>query len=319
MRNISDTSADPPRRGTDRRMVVIVLSAVAAVCLIVAAFSKSWMGNPSFNGRVRDPDGHATSAWGPYSQLRGDIRLGPTGFERCPVLSRDELAEPAGSECQSMSTEDYNAAIAMIDPRNRDRYTSGVFSHAGWITFGTCLIGAAALLVTCGMALARVRKEMQVSPASVALLGLMFAMVSGCVFIATVPGPAGMLGVDLGFWAFGVGTVVGILGAQMLAKELRPVDPDLLEGALNPADFAAFPSGREAAAPAGSAVPVPLAPVPPTQPVMAILDLPPGVAAKVAAKAPPAAPPADGGSGAGAGAGAGADSPEAAKKPGEVS
>ena len=306
MRNITDTSADPPlRRGADRRMMAIVLAGVAAACLIIASFSKSWMGNPSFSGLVRDRDGNATAAEGRYMRLRGDIRFGPTGFERCPKPLRGFEDEPAALPCESMSTEELNAEVADIDPKNRDRYTSGVFSHAGWIAFGTCLLAAAALLAASGMAFARMRKDMPVSPASVALLGLMFAMVSGCVFIATKPGPPGMLGVDLGFWAFGAGTVLGILGAQMLAKELRPVDPDLLEGALNPADFAAFPSGRGAAAPAEAAVPVPLAPVAPTQPVLAILDVNLGVPLKGARAAEPAEP--------------GADSPDDAKKPGEVS
>ncbi|HWO21469.1 MAG TPA: hypothetical protein VNO30_22025 [Kofleriaceae bacterium] len=312
MRNVTDTSADPPlRRGADRRMMAIVLAGVAAACLIIASFSKSWMGNPSFSGLVRDRDGSATAAEGRYMRLRGDIRFGPMGFERCPQPLRGFEDEDASSAlpCESLSTEELNAEVASIDPKNRDRYTSGVFSHAGWIAFGTCLVAAAALLAAAALAFLRVRKDMPVSPASVALLGLMFAMASGCVFIATKPGPAGMLGVDLGFWAFGAGTVLGILGAQMLAKELRPVDPDLLDGALNPADFAAFPSGREAAPPAGSAagsaVPAALPAVAPTQPVLAILDVNLGVPLKTARAAEPAEP--------------GDDSPGDAKKPGEVS
>jgi hypothetical protein len=121
----------------------------------------------------------------------------------------------------------------------------------------------------------------------------MAAMAAGCVFVATKPGPAGMLGVDLGFWAFGAGTVIGILGAQLLAKELRPPDPDLLADAMNPDDFAAFPTGRETSAPAP--VPVPLPPVPPTQPVEALVDEPLGAPAVEAGAA---------------------DSPGDAKKPG---
>ena len=124
-----------------------------------------------------------------------------------------------------------------LDPQNRDLYTSGAFSPAGWAAFVLCLLAAAGLLVSAGLAYFRKQKELPVSPASVALLAIMGAMVAGCVFIATKPGPAGLLGVDLGFWAFGAGTVVGLLGAQMLAKELRPPDPDLLEGALTPDDF----------------------------------------------------------------------------------
>jgi len=273
MRNVTDTSADPPlRRSADRRVLAIVLAAVGAACLLLAAFSKSWMANPSFSGLVRDRDGRASDAGGRYWHFRGDIRFGPLGFEQCARPRRGGGADeaPAVSACRTMSTADFNDEIGAAAELDRDKYTSGVFSHAGWIAFGSCLISAAALLVSAGLAAARIKKDLPISPASVALLGLLFAMAAGCVFVATKPGPAGMLGVDLGFWAFGAGAVVGILGAQLLAKELRPPDPDLLEGALNPADFAAFPPMvRDAAS---SPVPVPLAPVPPKQPVEALAD-----------------------------------------------
>jgi hypothetical protein len=124
-----------------------------------------------------------------------------------------------------------------------------------------------------------------------------------------------MLGVDLGFWAFGAGTVVGILGAQLLAKELRPPDPDLLEGALTPDDFSAFPVGRAAPAPA------PMVPIPPTLPAEAITDAPahapahaPGLddalaGAAASDEAPAGAAPAEAPAG-------DADSPGDAAKPG---
>jgi hypothetical protein len=46
------------------------------------------------------------------------------------------------------------------------------------------------------------------------------------VFVATKPGPNGMVGVGLSFWIFGVGCVMGIAGAQMMAKVNRPPDPE---------------------------------------------------------------------------------------------
>jgi hypothetical protein len=249
------------------------------------------MGNPSFSGLVRDRDGKASVAEGRYMLLRGDIRFGPTGFERCAQPPRgfepDEAA--AALECDSTSTEGFNELVAVMDPKNRDRYTSGAFSHAGWMAFGACLLAAAALLVSAGLAFARKQMELAISPASVALLALVTALAAGCVFIATKPGPPGMLGVDLGFWAFGAGAVLGILGAQLLAKELRPPDPDLLDGALHPDDFSAFPTGRgaatAAATPAPTPVLAPMVPVPPTQPVE-VLDLELGASSPGDAKKP---------------------------------
>jgi len=284
MRNVTDTSADPQlRRSADRRVIAIVLAGVAAACLVTASFSKSWMANPSFSGLVRDRDGNASAAEGRYLRFRGDIRFGPLGFEQCAKPSRFELelneAPPEGA-CWSVSTAELNDEIGEAARLDRDRYTSNAFSHAGWIAFGTSLLSAAALLVAAGMAFARIKKDLSLSPASVALLSLLGAMVSGCVFIATKPGPAGMLGVDLGFWAFGAGTVLGILGAQLLAKEIRPPDEDLLADAMDPADFSfgGYPLGRDAAAPA--VVPAAASLIPPTQPVdTADLALPAGGAA----------------------------------------
>ena len=280
MRNVTDPTAEPGfKRPGDRRMLATVIGLIGAACLIVAAFSKSWMGNPRFNGVVRDSEGNASREGDRYMNFQGDIRFGPLGFEQCPsargASALDLLDEPpADGACRTLSTTEFNDEVGEAAQLDHDKYTSEAFARAGWLAFGACLLAAAALLVSAGLVLARVKKDLPVSPASIALLGLMSAMVAGCVFVATKPGPTGMVGVDLGFWVFGAGTVIGILGAQMLAKELRPPDPDLLEGAIDPAEFAAFPAGP--GAPAASAVPVPLGDVPPTQPVEAIADSPGG-------------------------------------------
>jgi hypothetical protein len=46
------------------------------------------------------------------------------------------------------------------------------------------------------------------------------------VFVATKPGPTGMVGVGMSFWIFGAGCVMGIAGAQMMAKLNRPLEPE---------------------------------------------------------------------------------------------
>jgi hypothetical protein len=271
MRHITDTATDPVlKKSIDRRMLAIVLGCVGAALLITASLSKSWMGNDNFGGIVRDRDGRPSFEKGSYLGFRGDIRFGPLGFERCakPYRGFEMHETPAEVTCESISTAEFNRRIGEAAALERDKYTSGAFSPAGWIAFATCLLSAAGLLVSAGLVFARKKKELPISPASVALIGIMGAMASGCVFIATKPGPAGMLGVDLGFWAFGAGTVIGILSAQLLAKELRPPDPDLLAGALDPEEFAAFRAGHDA--PAAAPVPVPLPAVPPTQPVEAL-------------------------------------------------
>jgi hypothetical protein len=57
------------------------------------------------------------------------------------------------------------------------------------------------------------------------------------VFVATKPGPAGFVGVGIAFWIFGIGAVLGLGGSIMLARVNRPVDPDLMDGAIDPDKF----------------------------------------------------------------------------------
>ena len=66
------------------------------------------------------------------------------------------------------------------------------------------------------------------APPTLALLAIIVGIITGCVFIATKPGPAGFVGAGLSFWMFGGGCVLGIAAAQMLARVNRPLDPDLM-------------------------------------------------------------------------------------------
>jgi len=191
----------PPPVKKDTRMLGIGLSLAAAALLLFAAFSKTWLARPL-----------------------GDhvFGFGPMGCQNCGL-------DGTGNMSNSAFMEAYKA----FDPE----HTSGVFAPMGWATFGVCLIAALGLVATAFLAFTKKRPELPMSPASLALLMIMIGLITGCVFVATKPGPVGLVGVAMGFWSFGVGCVLGIAGAQMLAKEIRPVDPDLLEGAMNPEQY----------------------------------------------------------------------------------
>ncbi len=118
-----------------------------------------------------------------------------------------------------------------------DKYTSSAFAPMGWATLVECLLAAVGLAAAAGIALARTRPDLPMAPTTLALLAIMAALITGCVFVATKPGAPGFVGVGISFWIFGAGAVVGIAGAQMLAKVNRPVDPDLMEDAMNPEHF----------------------------------------------------------------------------------
>lgn len=235
MSSVVDPSSEGQTKGVDRRALAIILALVGAACLAFAAFSPSWLANPSFSGIMRET--------GRFYALRGDIRFGPLGFEHCMRPEDFTPYDIPGEDplCASLSTAEFNRVIGELDGLNRDKYTSGAFSTAGWIAFVACLVAAAGLITAAALVFARKQKQLPVSPASIALLGIFGALVAGCIFAATKPGPPGMMGVDVGFWAFGIGCVTGIIGSQLLAKQLRPPDPDLLADAMDPDEFDALP------------------------------------------------------------------------------
>ena len=192
---------DSPPVGAPARFLGIALALIAAGCLIAACFSHRWLANRHL----------------------GDLGYSPLFYADCR------------STCQVVSNfQVYDNAAKL--PFAEDR-VARVFPLAGAATFALLLIAAAGLLAAAAIAAAGRRPDLPVSPTTIALLGVMLGLLTGCVFVATKPGAVGLVGVGWSFWAFGLGSVAGIAGAQLLAKQLRPADPDLLHDAMNPDRF----------------------------------------------------------------------------------
>ncbi len=179
------------------RALGVLLALVAAGCLIAACVSHRWLANRHL----------------------GDFGYSPLSFQQC------------GATCETISNFQV-AEIAGDSPFDEQR-VSPAFPIAGLVTFVVLLVAAAGLVLAAGIAAAGRRPDLPVSPTTFALLGIMIGLVTGCVFIATKPGGVGAVGVAWGFWAFGIGSVAGIAAAQLLARQIRPADPDLLHDALN--------------------------------------------------------------------------------------
>lgn len=193
-----------PKPKTDNRMLAIGLAAAAAALLVFAAFSRTWVARP-----------------------RPEIGFGPLGCTNCAMM--------VGAEGSDLSNSAFMEKLGELSRWADDKdKPSGTFAPMGYASFGLCLLAAFGLLAAAGIALKKARPTVPISPASVALLALMVGLITGCVFIATKPGGPGFVGVSTGFWAFGIGAVAGIASAQMLAKLIRPVDPDLLADSMNP-------------------------------------------------------------------------------------
>jgi hypothetical protein len=115
--------------------------------------------------------------------------------------------------------------------------TSSVFPVLGWITFVACLIALLSLAAATAIVIAKKRVRLPVMPTTTALLGVLVALGTGCVYVAVKPGPPGYVGVGVGFFVFGIGVVLGLYSSLVLNKLMRPHDPDLLEDAMKADEF----------------------------------------------------------------------------------
>ncbi len=183
------------------RMLGVLLAIVAAACLVAACFSHRWLANRHL----------------------GDFGYSPLAFQEC------------GATCET--TSNFQIADIASDSPFEENRVSPAFPIAGLLTFVVLLVAAAGLVASAALAAASKRPDLPVSPTTFALLGIMIGLISGCVFVATKPGGVGVVGVAWSFWAFGIGSVTGIAGAQLLARQIRPPDPDLLHDAMNPDQF----------------------------------------------------------------------------------
>ena len=200
----------------DNRLLSIGLATAAAILLIIGAFSRHWLANPNLSG----------------------IGFGPMGCTACDLSGgRSEGLDGLFAEAGPMSNGAFVEMMRTMDPVHAEDVTSSAFAPMGWATFALSLAAALGLLVAAGLAFAKQRRDLPVAPTTVTLLSLMIGLLTACVFVATKPGGPGFVGVALGFWCFAIGAVMGIAAAQMIAKVLRPVDPDLLDGAMNPDQY----------------------------------------------------------------------------------
>lgn len=188
---MTDFDRDGPRPS---RGFSVVLCLGAAALLAVAGLSKRWLGN---------------------GNERASLHYGLLKFVECD-----------GGVC---STSPNYVVLVALRERHPPETISPAFPLAGWATMGGSALAIVGL-VTCGVLGAlRRRVALPIAPPSLALIGLMVALIAGSVFIATKPGGLGRVGVDWGFIGFAVGVVCGIVAAQRVARLIRPLDPDLGE------------------------------------------------------------------------------------------
>lgn len=189
----------------DTRPLATALCAVAAACLIYAGFTHAWLVNASR-----------------YTEVGFGLR---TNYECSASYSFDGSAGASAQKCTDHTNAELIKKWRDMGPEAA-KLTSGAFVPTGWITFIVALLAALGLAAAAVLGFLQKTPDLPIAPTTIALLGIMVGLITGCVFVATKPGPTGMVGVGMSFWIFGVGCVMGIAGAQMMAKLNRPLEPE---------------------------------------------------------------------------------------------
>ncbi len=198
-----DHSTHPDQ--TDHRALAILLALVASVCLGFSQVSQRWLLSPA----------------------------AAPGSACATTTSATTIKMPASSARTSTSP---TRAGARRRNGERDQILS-VFPWLGWATSGLIGLGELGLVASMIVAALRKRPLWIISPTTIALLPLMVAMITGCLFCATKPGKASFVGVAIGFWVFGTSEICSIIAALLLSRAIRPHDQDLAAGAMNPDEF----------------------------------------------------------------------------------
>ena len=216
------------------RTLTIVLAILAAAALAYACVAKAWLYNP------RNKQ-HFEVAFGLTSMYECEPGLDGAKGE-CRAMSNgalvadwhEQLADVRARANKNPADPETQAFVAQATEELR---ASGAFPVLGWITLACAALAALSLLVSAALVLGKKHIMWPIMPTTTAILGIAFGLITGCVFVALKPGPAGYVGVHLGFWAFGAGVIAGLVAALMLNKHLRPHDPDLLEDSMNPEHY----------------------------------------------------------------------------------
>jgi hypothetical protein len=196
-------STKPP----PNRAMALALTVAAAAALATAAFSHRWLDNPAL----------------------GDFGFGLLAYKACDdgVCASESMSSLIQSINDTIDRREAEEAQYAPDQRAaKQRRPSKAFVPFGIATFVCCLIGAVGLAAAALLALAKKTPDLPIAPTTIALLGLIFGIVAGCVWVAIKPDPGGAVGVGWSFWVYGIGSVVGLAAALMINRHIRPIDTE---------------------------------------------------------------------------------------------
>jgi hypothetical protein len=199
----------PPRK--PNRALAVLLALVAATGLVVAAFGPRWLTDAASN----------EEGFG--------LRTLDTCSVKCTSMTNFQLIDEINYARARIAEE--NKSLARQAQRELPRKPWSGFPVVGWITLVASLIAAAGLVVGALFASANRRPAWPIMPTTIAVLGLLFAIICGCIFVATKPvwSDIDHMGVGWTFFVFGAGVVTGLAAVFPLNKAIRPIDEELGE------------------------------------------------------------------------------------------
>lgn len=186
--------------------MAIALALVAAAGLVVAAFANRWLASPDLEEGI--------------GLREFEICNGP-----CLTGTNFELMEHLDNEIARIV--EANKHLTERDQRAVPRAPWHGFPVMGLIAFIASLMAAAGLVVAAVVAITGKRITWTVMPTTPVVLGLLFAIITGCVFVATKSEMIEGMGVGWGFMTFGGAVVVGLAAVFPLNRQIRWFDPEL--------------------------------------------------------------------------------------------
>jgi hypothetical protein len=226
---------------TAQRVLFTVLALIAAGALAFALITKRWLVVDKIQ---LEAEMHTQYfSWGPTHSLRVGLRSmelcfhpgpctelantdTPVAWQRALVFhdrlpSHKPLYDLVAADLEERTNIDPTRAQALA--RELLASSSG-WAAWGWVAFAGCALGLVSLVLAAVIATTGKRIAWPVMPTTTAVLGLAVALIAGCVFVVTPPGPGSYMNVDAGFWALGVGVVGGIVSAIKLSRMILRAD-----------------------------------------------------------------------------------------------
>lgn len=193
-----------------RKKTAAIVSIAAAVFVLIPCLGLRWM-------KAQNADAGISLLF---------IEAGDESISNLDAVSKgNEMVERRNRRIDEARAMGYGD-----DAPSKSETIIGTFAYAGIATIFFSIVSAGALIAAGVLAFKDKFIRSPIALTTVALLGLILALIFGCVFLGSIPQGIFKGGVSWPFFMFGTGVVAGLAGAQMLAKAYREVSDPYWDG-----------------------------------------------------------------------------------------